>query len=197
MKQTVGILLAGGQSRRFGSPKAFAEFQGHPFYHYSLEALRLYCEEIVIVARPEFLEKLPEELHLTTDVEMYAGMGPLAGILSGMEAVQAERYVVLPCDMPFIEERVIGKLLDRHRGEVSAVTVDGKLHPLVSIWKNSVKPTIRQALDEGNRRVMHIQAQHNGLWIEGDLLTDKPEIVFKNVNTPCELKGDEEDGCCR
>lgn len=188
MKQTVGILLAGGQSRRFGSPKAFADFQGQPFYQYSLEALQPFCEEIIIVARPEFLEKLPKELHVTTDLEMYAGMGPLAGILSGMEAVEAERYVVLPCDMPFMEERIIGRLLEMHQGDVSAVTVDGKRHPLVSVWQATVKPTIRQALNEGNRRVMHVQAQHNGQWIEGRLLTDSPDIVFKNVNTPCELE---------
>ncbi|WP_153720724.1 molybdenum cofactor guanylyltransferase [Sporosarcina cascadiensis] len=188
MKQTAGILLAGGQSRRFGSPKAFADYQGQPFYQYSLQALQPFCEEIVVVTRSEFLEKLPNEIHLTTDLERYAGMGPLAGILSGMEAVEAERYAVLPCDMPFMEEQVIGRLLNKHQGDVSAVTVEGKRHPLVSVWQAAAKPAIRQALNEGNRRVMHAQAQLGGQWIEGGLLTEQPELVFKNVNTPCELE---------
>lgn len=188
MKRTAGILLAGGQSRRFGSPKPLAEYEGAPFYQYSLQALKLFCEEIVVVTRPEFVDKFPKDLCVTTDLTQFFGMGPLAGILSGMEAVKADRYIVLPCDMPFIQQRVIGRLVNEHSGDVSAVTVEGKRHPLVSIWQASAKPMIRQALIEDNRRVMHVQAQLNGQWIEGSSLTDSPELVFKNVNTPCELE---------
>ncbi|MDV6378840.1 molybdenum cofactor guanylyltransferase [Sporosarcina sp. GW1-11] len=188
MKQTVGILLAGGQSRRFGEPKAFAKYEGQPFYRYSVEALRPFCEEIIVVTRPEFVERFPRDLHVTTDSDLFAGMGPLAGILSAMELVDAERYIVLPCDMPFMEHDVIANLLARHQGDVTGVTVEGKLHPLVSIWRGTVKPTIRQALLENNRRVMHVQALHQVEWIEGNLLTNQPELAFKNVNTPCELE---------
>ncbi|ARD48693.1 hypothetical protein SporoP37_11390 [Sporosarcina sp. P37] len=188
MKETAGILLAGGQSRRFGSPKAFAVHEGKSYYRYSLDALHAFCDETIVVARPEFAELFPEADHVTTDLEAFSGMGPLAGILSAMETVPAQRYVVLPCDMPFIEAGVIGKLLDLHKGDVSAVTVEGKRHPLVSVWECYVKPTIRQALLDGNRRVMHVQSQHEGQWIEGNLLTDTPGITFKNVNTPCELE---------
>ncbi|WP_153733247.1 molybdenum cofactor guanylyltransferase [Sporosarcina obsidiansis] len=197
MKKTVGILLAGGQSRRFGSPKAFAKYQGQEFYHYSLDALRPFCDEIIIVTRPEFLGRFPADLRVMTDLEGFAGLGPLAGILTGMEAVAADRYIVLPCDMPFIQANVIERLLDAHCGDVSAVTLEGKRHPLVAVWQATVKPTIRQALNEGNRRVMHVQARHDGRWIEGSMLTTLPGLVFTNVNTPCELKGDGEDGCRR
>ncbi|PIC71171.1 molybdenum cofactor guanylyltransferase [Sporosarcina sp. P16b] len=185
--KTVGVLLAGGQSQRYGSPKAFALHEGHSFYHYSLEALRPICEEIVVVARPEYREQFPDCVHVTTDLEAVSGMGPLAGILSAMELVQADRYVVLPCDMPFMEAGIMKRLLALHHGDISSVTVEGKRHPLVSVWSANVKPTIKQALRDGNRRVMHVQAQHEGRWIEGDLLTDTPEISFKNVNKPCEL----------
>ncbi|WP_158232472.1 molybdenum cofactor guanylyltransferase [Sporosarcina sp. P13] len=188
MKQTVGILLAGGQSRRFGEPKAFAEYEGRPFYRYSVEALRPFCEDIVVVTRPEFVDQFPSDLRVTTDSDMFAGMGPLAGILSAMELVDAERYLVLPCDMPFITRDVMANLLARHQADVTGVTVEGKLHPLVSIWQATVKPTIRQALLDSNRRVMHVQALHDAEWIEGNLLTDQPALAFKNVNTPCELE---------
>lgn len=186
--KTVGVLLAGGQSRRFGSPKAFATYEGRPFYRYSLDALRPFCDELVVVARPEFAEFFPNDVHVTTDLDSFTGMGPLAGIVSAMEMIEADRYVVLPCDMPFIEANVIEKLLQLHEGDVTAATVEGKHHPLVSVWNANVKPTIRQALLEGQRRVMHVLAKHEGHWIEGSLLTSTPETNFKNVNTPCELE---------
>ncbi|ARF17877.1 molybdenum cofactor guanylyltransferase [Sporosarcina ureae] len=186
--KTVGVLLAGGQSRRFGSPKAFATHEGHSFYQYSLEALRPICDDIVVVTRPEFQEQFPDSVHVTTDLAAYAGMGPLAGILSAMELMEADRYVVLPCDMPFIEASIMKRLMELHKGDISSVTVEGKRHPLVSVWDARVKPTIKQALRDSNRRVMHVQGQHESQWIEGALLTPTPEIAFKNVNTPCELE---------
>ncbi|AXI01012.1 molybdenum cofactor guanylyltransferase [Sporosarcina sp. PTS2304] len=186
--KTVGIVLAGGQSRRFGEPKAFAEFEGKPFYEYSVESLRPFCEEIVVVTRPEFVDRFPIDVHVTTDIENFAGMGPLAGILTAMEQLDAERYIVLPCDMPFMDRHVMDRLLQRHSTDVTGVVVEGKLHPLVSVWNRRVKPTIRQALLENNRRVMYVQALHHIEWIEGILLTDQPELAFKNVNTPCELE---------
>lgn len=186
--KTVGILLAGGQSRRFGSPKAFATHEGHSFYRYSLNALSPFCDEVVVVALSEFTQYFPDDVYVTTDLNEFAGMGPLAGILSAMDKMEADRYIVLPCDMPFIEAGVIEKLLELHEGDISAVTIDGKRHPLVSIWNANVKPTIKQALRDGNRRVMLVQEQHNIRWIEGALLTATPEIAFKNVNTPCELE---------
>lgn len=186
--KTVGILLAGGQSRRFGSPKAFATHEGHAFYRYSLNALRPFCDEIVVVALPEFTGYFPDDVQVTTDLEEFAGKGPLAGILSAMDVMEADRYIVLPCDMPFIEASVMENLLAQHTGDVSAVIVAGKKHPLVSVWNDHVKPTIKQALQDGNRRVMFVQEQHSVRWIEGSLLTDTPEIAFKNVNTPCEVE---------
>lgn len=186
--KTVGVLLAGGQSRRFGSPKAFATHEGHSFYRYSLNALRPICDEIVIVTRPESKDLFPDTVRVTTDLEAFSGMGPLAGILSAMELLEADRYVVLPCDMPFIEAGVMRRLLELHHGDISSAMVEGKRHPLVSVWNANVKPTIKQALLDGDRRVMHVQAQHESQWIEGALLTNTPKIAFKNVNTPCELE---------
>lgn len=188
--KTAGIILAGGLSSRFGSPKAFAEWKGRSFYEWSLAALSPYCEKIVIVTRPELVKRFPETLHVTTDMEQFAGQGPLAGILSGMEVLHAERYIVLPCDMPFITNDVIGRLLERHSSGVTAVVLDGKYHPLVSVWDNAVASDLRVALEGGKRRVMDVQEKHGVRWIEGEVLTeDDARRIFMNANTPDILEG--------
>lgn len=102
MTGTVGILLAGGLSRRFGSPKAFAEIDGGLFYERTYQALEAACGHVVIVSREEFLPLFPKELDVITDLLVVAGKGPLAGIFSAMALRPAERYMVLPCDIPFI-----------------------------------------------------------------------------------------------
>lgn len=186
--KTAGILLAGGQSRRFGSDKAFALHGGKPFYEYSYEALQPFCDEIIVAARAEFAARFPAGYFVIEDNEMYAGQGPLAGILSAMEALEADRYIVLPCDMPFIRPDMIGSLLARHTGGVAAVEFDGARHPLISVWHADVKPAIRQALDSGSRRVMSVAYGAEFYWIDGRMLAEDAELQLKNVNTPYELE---------
>ena len=53
MIRTVGVILAGGLSRRFGSPKAFAKLGIGIFMNLLIEALKAQCERVIIVARPE------------------------------------------------------------------------------------------------------------------------------------------------
>ncbi|MCM3636326.1 molybdenum cofactor guanylyltransferase [Sporosarcina luteola] len=183
--KTAGIILAGGLSSRFGSPKAFAEWEEHPFYELSLAALSPYCEECIVVTRPELVERFPEDLLVITDLEPFAGQGPIAGILSGMEKLCAERYIVLPCDMPFMTADVVERLLECHTSGVTAVVLEGKYHPLVSVWDADALPDLREALENGKRRVMDVQDKHGVRWIEGELLTeDDARRIFMNANTP-------------
>ncbi len=189
MTRTVGIVLAGGLSRRFGSPKAFAQLGNRYFYELAIEALESHCDEVVIVSRQELLGCFPATVYAVTDLVDYTGLGPLAGILSVMESVEADRYIVLPCDMPYVDETVVGKLLVHHEQGVTAVVADGRQHPLVSIWDCRVKGNLRAALDNGQLRVMPVLASSGVRWIDGGLLTDDETRVFTNVNTPEALEG--------
>lgn len=187
--KTAGIVLAGGLSSRFGSPKAFAEWEGRPFYELSLAALEPFCEECIVVTRPELVDRFPEDLLVMTDIEPFIGQGPIAGILSGMENLRAERYIVLPCDMPYMTADIIGRLLECHSSGVTAVVLDGKYHPLVSVWDAVALPDLREALENGKRRVMDVQEKHGVRWIEGELLTeDDASRLFMNANTPDALE---------
>ncbi|MCM3744316.1 molybdenum cofactor guanylyltransferase [Sporosarcina luteola] len=183
--KTAGIVLAGGLSSRFGSPKAFAEWEGRHFYECSLAVLSPFCEECIVVTRPELVERFPDELLVITDLERFMGQGPIAGILSGMGKLQADRYVVLPCDMPFMTADVVGRLLECHSSGVTAVVLDGKLHPLVSVWDAEVLPDLREALENGKRRVMDVQEKHGVQWVKGELLAEgDAHRTFMNANTP-------------
>ena len=170
--KTAGILLAGGLSSRFGSPKAFAEWEGRPFYEVSLAAMTPFCDECIVVTRPELVGRFPGGVHVTTDIAQFAGQGPIAGILSGMVELQADRYIVLPCDMPFMTRDVVGQLLECHCSGVTAVVLDGKYHPLVSVWDADVASDLHESLEKGKRRVMDVQEKHGVKWIDGEVLTE-------------------------
>lgn len=183
----IGIVLAGGESRRFGSPKAFAEYEGRFFYEYAMDALAPHCTETVIVARPEHADRFPDTLPVIGDLPTYAGHGPLVGILSAMEAIESDWYAVLPCDVPFADSRIFDVLLS-HRAdgiETIALEAEGKLHPLLSIWNCRSASRIREALRTSSRSVRPLI----DTWADGSRLLEEEPAIFNNVNRPGQLEG--------
>ncbi len=182
----IGIVLAGGESRRFGSPKALAEYEGRFFYEYAVGALASHCTETVVVARPEHADRFPDKLTVIGDLPSYAGHGPLAGILSVMEKVESDWYAVLPCDVPFADSRIFDILLsNRGDGETIALEAEGKLHPLMSIWNRQSASRIREALQAGRRSVRPLI----DTWADGSNLLKESPAIFDNVNRPGQLEG--------
>jgi molybdopterin-guanine dinucleotide biosynthesis protein A len=88
-----GILLVGGASRRFGSPKALAELEGETLAERAWRLLGAACEERIAVGRGGGLPfpALADE-----------GTGPVAAVAVGLRAATQEVAVVVPVDMPLL-----------------------------------------------------------------------------------------------
>ncbi|AIY05520.1 molybdopterin-guanine dinucleotide biosynthesis protein MobA [Planococcus sp. PAMC 21323] len=185
MTSTVGILLAGGLSRRFGSPKAFAVMEETFFYERAYRALIEVCDRVVIVSRAELIPCFPAKYKVITDLDWISGQGPLAGILSGMTTIPAEKYVVLPCDMPFIGSKEIGKLvtLASTTADITAVINDTEKIPLLSVWDSRIKEQLQTELENGQLRVMKFMDKVTTQWIETSTIHENP-LVFRNLNYP-------------
>ena len=76
-----------------------------------------------------------------------------------MESVEADRYAVLPCDMPFVDSGAMLRLVEHHDKGVTAVVSNGGYHPLVSIWDKQLKSTVEKALINDQLSVMKILAR--------------------------------------
>ncbi|WP_237704116.1 molybdenum cofactor guanylyltransferase [Planococcus donghaensis] len=185
MNLTVGILLAGGLSRRFGSPKAFAEIEGEYFYECAYRALAGVCDRVVIVSRPELVSRFSSNYDVITDAEWVKGKGPLAGIYSGMIAIQADKYVVLPCDMPFVGPEETKKLvaLADTSADITAVLNHAEKIPLFSIWDGRIKNQLKNELENGQLRVMNFMEKVTTRWIDTSTIHED-QLVFRNLNHP-------------
>jgi len=181
----IGILLAGGQSRRFGSPKAFAELDGRLFYEKAYQALDAVCDRIVIVAHPDIKSRFPAGLDVITDLPEFAGQGPLAGILTAMSERPGDLYVVLPCDMPFIGPAETARLIssiDEAKNITAVQTADEKV-PLFSVWKNGLQEALQKELSGGGRRVMAFMEKAGVAWLDSKAINEDAN-VFRNINRP-------------
>lgn len=184
---TTGILLAGGLSRRYGSPKAFALLSGRPFYEWAYEALRGSCSEVVIAASEALAERFPAELEVCADLPGIAGCGPLAGICTAMRRHPGGRYIVLPCDMPLVGPAEIRRLSEiahmQKNADVVAVRTAGAHLPLLSVWKRDLSGLLEEAIANGQLGVMKLLDRLPACWIDSALIHEDA-AVFRNCNTP-------------
>ncbi|PSL40226.1 molybdenum cofactor guanylyltransferase [Planomicrobium soli] len=185
MTKRIGILLAGGESRRFGSPKAFAEIDGELFYERTYKALAAVCDKVVIVAHPELQSRFPDHLDVITDLPAVAGQGPLTGILTAMTQRPGDQYVVLPCDMPFISSQEAKKLIEQMDGtkNITAVQTPEERVPLFSVWKTGLQEALEAELANGQRKVMVFMEKAGTAWLDSAKINEDT-TVFRNINRP-------------
>ncbi|SHF92379.1 molybdenum cofactor guanylyltransferase [Ornithinibacillus halophilus] len=156
MFEKQGVLLAGGYSRRFGTPKAFAERDGINFYKYSIQAMAPFTDSISIVTNSTLEQKFMESetsYDVYVDLEEFQGQGPLVGILTVMERTEAEWYVTAPVDVPFIDQEIYKRLTEAIDDSVHIVVpiVADKIQPLIGLYHHSLKGLIKRQLEHGKR----------------------------------------------
>jgi molybdopterin-guanine dinucleotide biosynthesis protein A len=108
------IVLAGGDSARFGEDKALADIEGKPMIRHIIDRIRNCADEFVIAAgttaqRDKLAEIVPEAVFAVDRVQ---GKGPLLGLASALDVANGELAAVLTCDVPLVSPKVIGFMLD-------------------------------------------------------------------------------------
>ncbi|MDT8369296.1 MAG: nucleotidyltransferase family protein, partial [Longimicrobiales bacterium] len=80
-ERVLGVILAGGGSTRFGSPKAAARIAGRPMAGWVRRALEPHLDEVVIVTGDPSLAAL---LPIRSRPDALPGLGPLGGLFTAL-----------------------------------------------------------------------------------------------------------------
>ncbi|RVU70971.1 MULTISPECIES: molybdenum cofactor guanylyltransferase [Lactobacillus] len=114
-----GLVLAGGQSRRFGTDKALFTMPGQKLTNVELTVnrLQLVCDQVLVVTNPYnqiSIQELVanEKVLVTADLIPYQGQGPLAGLMTAQE-YGVKDLIINACDYPFLKVDAI-KFLKNH-----------------------------------------------------------------------------------
>jgi molybdenum cofactor guanylyltransferase len=183
----LGVVLAGGLSRRMASPipKALLDFQGRAMIAHVLEALAPQVGAIVINANTE--PNSFESFGFPVVQDRVAGfVGPLAGLHASMLTYpDYEWYVMCPCDSPFLTYDLVPKFCASIESTGAALTsaeCEGQTHPVFAMVHRKLLPSLSQYLSDDGRKIDRWYAQ------EGYQLTHFTNAQgFLNFNTPEEL----------
>jgi molybdenum cofactor guanylyltransferase len=167
-----GILLVGGASRRFGSPKALALWNGQTLAARAWQTLGDACEERLAVG------KLADELDLPFPVldDGTRTRAALAGVVAGVRAAGNDLCLVLPLDTPLVTPGLLLELAEACAD--AAVTQTG---PLPAAFRRRALPVLKRRLAEESLALHDALAELETRRIDAD------PTLLANVNTPADL----------
>ena len=179
------VVLAGGQSQRMGSNKALLRIDDREtLIARVVNNLHLLSDDIVVVSNtPELYADLP--VRQTGD--QFPGSGPLAGLHAGLHAARHPWSLVVACDMPLVDHRLVRFMILLTQGHQLVVPRwNGELEPLHALVRQTCLPAIEARLKAGQRRVISFYPDVRVRVVEPHEIGifDPEGRSFFNANTP-------------
>jgi molybdenum cofactor guanylyltransferase len=175
------LVLAGGESRRMGRPKAWIEVGDTVLLRYVVDRLGSAFSEVVIsFAEPE---QMQQHLPYRVVFDRKRSAGPLAGLEAGLMASRNEVLFAVACDMPYVTASTAQLAVLAARSCDAAIPRhDGLYEPVCGAYRKTALPAIVGALDAGAYAAHDVVETLEVTWLEG---VDVNE--FENLNTQADL----------
>ncbi len=182
---TIGLVLAGGRSRRFhNADKTFLMLGGKPLWQHALARLAPQVDAVAISsnAAPErFVSDTSDGTPITVLPDLIPGFqGPLAGIHAGLSAWPGSYVATIAVDLPFIPADLITRLRAGLGRNCCSYATDGRQHALALLWAPDNAANLAAFLTGGGRSV------HDWLMRHGDpapFNAPGDSDLFININT--------------
>jgi molybdopterin-guanine dinucleotide biosynthesis protein A len=182
-----GVILAGGQARRFGGEKAMAPFQGRPLIDAVIDRLTD-CAAIAVSTPPHSAAAAHAQTRGIEAIHDDPALprGPLSGVCAALAWANARGFDLLataPCDTPLLPNDLFQRLIDA-LGEADAAyaaTADGD-HPLCAVWRTSLLAPLQKTLRSGAHPSIRAFLQDRSnrvIFADGS--------AFANMNTAADL----------
>ena len=161
-----GVLLVGGASTRFGSPKALAELDGETLAQRAWRTLGEACDERLAVGKTADGLELPfEVIDDGTDVR-----APIAGVVAGLRAARQDVCVFLPVDCPLVSAGSLRML-------AAAAPAHPHTGPLPGAYTRAQLPRLQHKLASGDYSLRDVEAT----------VLELDDRELSNVNTSADL----------
>lgn len=193
--QIVGVILAGGRSRRFGGgDKGFSDLDGKPVLAHVIARFQPQVGRLILNANGDvgrFARFGPDVVPDDESPEQ----GPLSGILAALDwakrhTADGAAIATVSTDVPFLPLDLVQRLESGRRDGIAIASSGDRRHPTIAIWPLSSRQSVAEALDHGALSVDVLAAKLNAAVIEFPPREIAGASVdpFFNINTPDDLE---------
>ena len=181
------LVLAGGGARRLGGgDKPLLALGGRPLLAHVLARLGAAANMPIALSANGDPARFARFGLPVLDDGAFAGQGPLAGVLAGLDwaaARGADALLTVPGDTPFIPRDLAARLAP----SPSCAASGGRVHHLVALWPVAARAALRSSLSADGPRNVAAFAAILGLRVVAFAAEGQPCDPFLNVNTPEDL----------
>jgi molybdopterin-guanine dinucleotide biosynthesis protein A len=177
-----GLILAGGSSSRMQRDKAALQYQGRSQLDRAFELASRHVSKVFVSVRADQRHD-PVRSAKPMIVDSAPGEGPIVGIRSALAAYPHAAWLVLACDLPFLSDAVIARLLGERDSNALATAYrsaqDGLPEPLCAVWEPAAAAALDAYQSGGGRCPRKFLIRHGAR-----LLDPIDQHALDNVNTP-------------
>jgi molybdopterin-guanine dinucleotide biosynthesis protein A len=183
----VGFAVAGGESLRMGRDKALLPWGDADLLDHALARLRAVAADVRILCGAErrYLER-----GLPVEPDVARGVGPLAGVLTGLTAAPGRPGLFLAVDLPHVPVALLERLVERSEGWDAVVPLSPRgAEPLCAVYGPGCREPIRARIAAGDFKMTAFWPEVRVRRVEPAELGEfgDPMEMFQNLNTPEDL----------
>ena len=188
----LGVVLAGGKSKRFGDDKTTAKLGNKSLLDHTIEKIEKKFDEILIISNNEKHISIKKNVFSTKDL-IEGNLGPLVGVLSAMEWIKKHKknynwIATFPCDTPFFDENLVDKIMNCPKNsskKLFFLKSGNRRHNIFGLWSLELKDILLEDINKGHRKV---EKWANKVGSEIIEINDENDYNFLNINTKEDLE---------
>ena len=188
----LGVVLAGGKSKRFGDDKTAAKLGNKSLLDHTIEKIEKKFDEILIISNNEKHVSIKKNVFSAKDL-IEGHLGPLVGVLSAMEWIKKHKknynwIATFPCDTPFFDENLVDKIMNCPKNsskKLFFLKSENRRHNIFGLWSLELKDILLEDINKGHRKVEEWANKVGSEIIE---INDKNDYTFLNINTKEDLE---------
>lgn len=150
MAEVFALILMGGSSSRFGSPKGNISYHADPQWKHLYQLLCVHCSKVFysLNLSTRFLYKDIEDSKVIYDKEHM--QGPMAGVVAAMEAYPKNAWLVVSVDMVFLDDATLHTLLSKRNMETLVSAYFYKvIQPLCAVYEPGAYSILQAQSEQG------------------------------------------------
>jgi molybdopterin-guanine dinucleotide biosynthesis protein A len=187
----LGVVLAGGKSKRFGEDKSQVKLHGKILIDYILSEIMDQFNEILVVTNNPIRFKDSSKILTTKDFE--EGLGPLGGILTAMKWIKGQKkdyewISTFPSDTPFFtnkELKIFYENIDIKKSKLFFIKNKETRHNIFGLWSLDLLKKLETDLQKGERKV---EVWADTVGVETINIEYEKRDPFFNINTKEDLE---------
>ena len=185
-----GVILAGGQNKRFGGQnKAFIRIGGRRIVDRLLDTYRRLFEQVVLVTNDPAAYMDVDALIVS---DHYPDRSSLNGLHAGLFAAEQEFAFFTACDAPFARPELIRCVLDHidPKADIVMPSTSAGFEPMFAVYRKTCLPAMAHQLEQGLLKIQGLFRKVRVKTVDEDVLRQAdPELIsFFNINTPEDFK---------